>query len=222
MARTYRSSYKRFIIKHTIFMILNFFGIEAYCVVVIKPAVQAILYGSGVRGKQILFLLIFPLAWTVLAFLAALSALKYCQAVLSLLKGNVSVKLGCITQKQKKIYDVTRILPEGVKKSSVPHLLLPARFAIQDCDCERGFQVGDGICVVYPASNMLNLGLPNTIPAIYAFSTDESRRLNDIPKETLSGWLVLWEILVFLITAALSVSFCLFWNRVLAMRGFIL
>lgn len=63
MACTYIRSYKRFIIKHTMFLILSFSGVSLYFISVVNPAVQSILGASKVRGEQVLFSLIIPLIW---------------------------------------------------------------------------------------------------------------------------------------------------------------
>ena len=149
MACTYIRSYKRFIIKHTVFLILSFSGVSLYFISVVNPAVQSILGASKVRGEQVLFSLIIPLIWAGLALVVTVENVKYYRAVLAVLKGNVLVKTGTIVLKQKKIYDVADILSENTKKSANPYLLSRVYFKIRDCDSECSLQVGDTVSVIF-------------------------------------------------------------------------
>lgn len=208
MAHTYKSSYKRFIIKHTIFIILSFSGISLYIISVINPAVQSIFGVSRVHGEQTLFGLIIPLIWTGLALIVTVENVKYYRAVLSVLKGKVLVKTGTIVLKQKKIYDVADILSEKAKKSVNPYFLRRVHFRIRDCDSECSLQIGDTVSVIYSASRFFYNR--NAISAIYVFSYDKSMPEYSTPK----GNVILWSIIVFAATAILS-AFCYFlWNSI--------
>lgn len=217
MARTYQSSYKRFIIKHTIFIILSFSGIALYFISVVNPAVQSIFGVSRVHGDRTLFGLIIPLMWTGLTLIATVENVKYYRAVLAVLKGKVLVKTGTIVLKQKKIYDVTDILSEKAKKSVNPYLLRRVHFKIRDCDSECSLQVGDTVSVIYPTSRIFYDN--RAIPAIYVFPSDKSRPDYSISKRKI----VLWGIIVFAATAILSVLYYFLWNSIwvalLAERG---
>lgn len=219
MACTYIRSYKRFIIKHTMFLILSFSGVSSYFISVVNPAVQSILGASKVRGDQVLFSLIIPLIWTGLALVVTVENVKYYQAVLAVLKGNVLVKTGTIVLKQKKIYDVADILSENAKKSANPYLLSRAHFRIHDCDSECSLQVGDTVSVIYSASRFFYDR--TAIDAIYVFPSDNSRPVYSMSK----GKIVLWSIIVFVATAILSASCYFLWNSIwvalLAERGIV-
>lgn len=217
MAHTYKSSYKRFIIKHTIFIILSFSGISLYIISVINPAVQSIFGASKVHGEQTLFGLIIPLIWTGLALIVTVENVKYYRAVLSVLKGKVLVKTGTIVLKQKKIYDVADILSEKAKESVNPYFLSRVHFRIRDCDSECSLQIGDTVSVIYSASRFFYNR--NAISAIYVFSYDKSRPEYSAPKENV----ILWSIIVFVVTAILSAFYYFLWNGIwvalLAERG---
>ncbi len=204
----------------THFLILYISGLMLYCLTVIDPAVEAILHGSRTYGDQMLLLLVFPLVFFALWSVAAWWAVQYLRGVLSLLRGNVLVKTGQVTQKRKRIYVVTAVLPKHMKRSSCQHLTRPDRFYIRDRDCERPFQAGDMIRIVYPASRVLRTG-PQGIPAIYAFSGDDAGEWRDESMEVLSGKelrrrLVVFGILVALITAGLFCLLGFLWSIVWA------
>lgn len=211
MAHTYKSSYKRFIIKHTIFIILSFSGISLYFISVVNPAVQSIFGTSKIHGEQTLFSLIIPLIWTGLALVATFQHVKYYRAVLAVLRGKVLVKTGTIVLKQKRIYDVADILSKKAKKSVNPYFLSRVHFKIRDCDSECSLQVGNTVSVIYPASHVFYD--KDGIPAIYVFSSEKSRPEYSISKRKI----------VFIATAILSVSYYFLWNSIwialLAERG---
>lgn len=214
----YRNRYSRFVRKHTLFLLLDISGLMLYCLAVIDPAVTAILHGSRTYGGQMLLLLVFPLVFFALWAVAAVWALWYLRGILSLLRGSVLVKTGRVTQKRKRTYEVTTVLPKHMKRSSYQHLTRPERFYIRDRDCERVFQAGDMIRVVYPASRVLRTG-PQGIPAIYAFSGDDAGEWRNVSAEALSGKelrkrLAVFGILLTLATAGLFCLLAFLWNIV--------
>ena len=216
--RAFRRSYRRAVVKYTAFAVLNWFGLAAYAISVIGPAVQSIRHIVLTRGTRALLLYLFPLVWSSFASIAVLRTVKYCAAMLAFLREKVSVKSGTVTQKQGRRYVVEGIPPEGVKRVSIAYFIRPICFQIHDRDCEPegGLQPGDLVSVVYPADRILyhDTHGSKSIPAIFTFSQTRIDRRALFPKSDPRLRLVLWCVCVFCLTAALSGGFYCVWNRI--------
>lgn len=176
----YQKRCRSFIIKCTCFLLLQIMGIGGYIFIVICPTVFILVTSVKHYGPQILLLLIIPFLFALFAAIAGLSVKRYGQALLAFLTGEKAVKEGRIAQRTKNTYIVITSIPEKMKKASYPHLTRPTEFHIRRKDCERDYQVGDSIMVIYPSSHELNVYSYHQLLAVYAFSADETR-LSDLP-----------------------------------------
>lgn len=171
----FKASYRNFILKHTCFFILNTGGIGGYWFMIIFPSVYVISKSIPVRPQGI-FALVIPLGFIIFGGIASIGLKQYGQEIIRLLSGNFLVKTGRVVEKSRNIYTIGPVLSKK-KQTKFEHLSYP-KFYIKEKNCEKSFQIGDYIKIVYPCSPRLNVRTTHQLYAIYAFSSDETYSMN--------------------------------------------
>ncbi|MCI8539208.1 MAG: hypothetical protein HFF18_11205 [Oscillospiraceae bacterium] len=176
----YQKRCQSFVAGHTCLLILQILGVGLYGFLVIAPSSYIILASTERYGARFLFLLVIPLIFMVFAVITILGIKQYAQAVFAVLMGDKEVKAGYVRQRSNNRYTIEGMLPQTVRPASYPHLTRPTQFHIRRRDCERDFQVGDHIMVVYPRSRALNVYSSRQIRAIYAFSNENPTNIPEL------------------------------------------
>ena len=172
---SFKVSYRNFILQHTCFFILSTGGIGGYWFMIIFPSVYVISKSIPIR-PQMIFALVIPLGFIILAGIAGIGMKRYGQEIIRLLSGNFLVKTGRVVEKSRNIYTIGPVLSKK-KQTKFEHLSYP-KFHIKEKNCEKSFQIGDYVKIVYPCSPRLNVRTTHQLYAIYAFSSDETYSMN--------------------------------------------
>lgn len=168
---SYKESYRNWILQHTCLLILDICGTGGYFFMIVNPTVYLWCKLIARRPQAILGLCI-PLAFIIMAVISCMNLKEYGHEIIRLLSGNFLVKSGRVVQKTKNVYTIGP-LPSNRKPTKFEHFSYP-NFYIKEKNCERTFQVGDNIKVIYPCSTRLRTRKMRELYAIYAFATDEA------------------------------------------------
>lgn len=210
---SYKVSYRRFIFKHTCFLIANICWTGGYFFLIVNPTVYALCKLTS-RRPQAIFLFVIPLIFITFATINCINIKQYAQEIISLLSGNFLVKSGRVVQKTKNVHTIGPI-PSNRKPRKFEHISYP-NFYIKDKNCERTFQIGDNIKVIYPCSSRLSTRSMLQAYAIYAFATDEaySISMNAQKAELKSRKKIVWmylSVVTLLSVPLLSALFVSIW-----------
>ncbi len=137
----------------------------------IFPSVYVLYKSASFYGPQMLLALVIPLGFTIFASIACIDIKRYGQEIIHLLSGNFLIESGCVVKKAKNIYTIRPIVSKK-KQTKFEHFSYP-NFYIKDRNCERAFQVGDSIEIIYPCSPKLSTRTTHQLYAIYACSIGE-------------------------------------------------
>lgn len=162
---SYQASCQRFLIKHTLFLLLQILGIGEYIFIVVAPTGYVILATPSLTGIRQILLLIFPLFFLLMAGVASLGVYRYGKGLVSFLKGNVLRQTGYLVQHTKN-HCILADNPFSVKHPPA-HLTY---FHLRRQNCANDWQIGDKITVIYPCSHLLRVYSVQQRQAIYAHS----------------------------------------------------
>lgn len=145
--------------------ILGNLGYIALCIIL---PTYIIINSVDRYGQKILFTLIIPLIWAILALISNIYTVRCCRAVAQLARGETAKKTGYITEIDKNGYKIADILPApGSRKK--PQFTKPAYFHIPAGRRARDFSLGEKITVVYARAREINIYDRLHISAICAY-----------------------------------------------------